>query len=112
MLASGWRAVHYLADGDYEKSGHGEAECWLLPDAGFRRAVDGDALADAKAWRGSLSQQPGEESGGKAGGSGGDWGGSGDGAGGNFPGPSKHGRVFVFGILGGRSGGAGAVQDG
>ena len=34
VLAAGRRALHHVADGDYEESGNGQAQCGLLSDAG------------------------------------------------------------------------------
>jgi len=62
MLAAGWRAVHYISAGVYEESGDREAERGDVPDAGLRRADDGNALADAETRGGTFSAGAGEKS--------------------------------------------------
>src|ERR1700683_691217 len=62
VLAAGWRTLHQVADGDYEKSRDGQAQRGLLSHAGVRRAHDRDALADAEAWRGTFPQRAGKKS--------------------------------------------------
>src|SRR6267378_8072216 len=80
MLATGWRAVHYVSTGVYEESGDGEAERGNVPHADLRRADDRHALANTKAWGGAFSSGEGEESRRQNSGECGDWRRSGDGA--------------------------------
>src|SRR5579859_1982100 len=111
MLAAGRRAVYYVSAGVHEKSGDGEAERWNVPDAGVRRADDGNALADAEAWRGTFSASAREKSGGKNCGERGDWRGPGDDAGGDAADSAGFGRDDVRGIFAARAGGNGGVRN-
>src|SRR5229473_2593906 len=111
MLATGWREIHYVSAGVYAQSGNGEAQRGDVPHAGVRRADHGNALADAKAWRGAFSARARGESGGADTGGGGDWGRSGHGAGGDAADSAGSGRDDVRGILAARAGGDGSVRD-
>src|SRR5258708_6098509 len=99
MLATGWRTIHYLSAGVHEKSGEWQAQCGDVPDAGVRRADDGNALADAKTWSGTFSAGAREKSRGKNSGECGDWVRSSDNAVGNVADSAGPGRNDVRGIL-------------
>src|SRR5438477_12305748 len=62
MLAARRRAFHYVSAGVHEESGDGEAERGDVPHAGLRRAHDGNALANAKAWSRAFPASEGPES--------------------------------------------------
>src|SRR5437879_10285116 len=80
MLAARRRAVHYVSAGVHEESRDGEAERGDVPHAGLRRAHDGNALANAKAWSRTFPASESEESRRENSGQRGDWRRSGDGA--------------------------------
>ena len=54
MLAAGRRTIHHFPAGVYAQSGNREAQRRNVPHASLRRAHHRDALADAKAWRGTF----------------------------------------------------------
>src|SRR5256885_8853232 len=55
MLAAGWRTLHHISFGVYNESRDRETKCRDVPDAGLRRADDGNALADAETRSGAFS---------------------------------------------------------
>src|SRR6266446_8747185 len=83
MLAAGWRALHHISFGIYKESRDRETKCRDVPDAGLRRADDGNALADAETRSGAFSASQGEESRRQNSSERGDWRRSGDGTGGD-----------------------------
>src|SRR5437667_4867008 len=110
MLAAGWRALHHISFCVYKESRDRETECGDLPDAGLRRADDGNALADAETRSGAFSASEGEESRRQNSSMRGDWRRSGDGTGGNAANSTGPRRNDVRGLLAARAGGDCALR--
>src|SRR2546423_15090303 len=111
MLAPGWRALHHISFGVYEESGERKAKCWDVPDAGLRRADDGNALADAETRSGTFSASASEESRSKDSSKRSDWRRSGNGAGRDAADSTGPRRDDVRRILAARACGNGALRD-
>src|SRR5258708_37197444 len=111
MLAAGWRTIHHISAGVYEESGDGEAERGDVPDAGLRRADDGNALADAETWGGTFSTSASEESRRQNSRERGDWRRSSNGAGRNAADSTGPRRNDVCRVPAARAGGDGDLRD-
>src|SRR2546421_13019348 len=107
MLAAGWRTLHHISFGVYNESRDRETKCRDVPDAGLRRADDGNALADAETRSGAFSASEGEESRRQNSSKRGDWRRSGDGTGGNGADSPRPPRKEGGGRFGARGGGEG-----